>query len=57
MGFVTRLLQQKTIFNVVFQVFTPTAAALFVATGLGLFYYFQYEKRKVQEKKGPFPFA
>ncbi|KAF8554993.1 SCO1 protein [Imleria badia] len=32
-------------------VFTPTAAALFVATGVGLFYYFQYEKRKLQEKK------
>ncbi|KAG6374876.1 SCO1/SenC-domain-containing protein [Boletus reticuloceps] len=32
-------------------VFTPAAAALFVATGVGLFYYFQYEKRKLQEKK------
>ncbi|KAF9236421.1 SCO1/SenC-domain-containing protein, partial [Melanogaster broomeanus] len=32
-------------------VFTPTAAALFVATGVGLFYYFQYEKQKQQERK------
>ncbi|KAF9224489.1 SCO1 protein [Gyrodon lividus] len=32
-------------------VFTPTAAALFVATGAGMFYYFQYEKQKLQEKK------
>ncbi|KAH7888199.1 SCO1/SenC-domain-containing protein [Phlebopus sp. FC_14] len=32
-------------------VFTPKAAAVFVATGVGLFYYFQYEKRKLQEKK------
>ena len=41
-------------FDVVLQVFTPAAAALFVATGVGLFYYFQYEKRKLQEKKGLF---
>ncbi|KAF8131027.1 SCO1/SenC-domain-containing protein [Boletus edulis] len=34
-------------------VFTPAAAALFVATGVGLFYYFQYEKRKLREKKAP----
>ncbi|KIJ07229.1 hypothetical protein PAXINDRAFT_19573 [Paxillus involutus ATCC 200175] len=32
-------------------VFTPAAAALFVATGAGLFYYFQYEKQKLQERK------
>ncbi|KAG8218203.1 h-sco1 [Butyriboletus roseoflavus] len=38
-------------FDVLLQVFTPAAAALFVATGVGLFYYFQYEKQKLQDKK------
>ena len=53
-GCVTRLPQQakEITFDVVLQVFTPAAAALFVVTGVGLFYYFQYEKRKLQEKKG-----
>lgn len=55
----TRLLQQAkaTNLDVLLQVFTPAAAALFVATGVGLFYYFQYEKQKLQEKKGPSPFT
>jgi protein SCO1/2 len=34
------------------QVFTPTAAALFVATGAGLFFYFKSEKEKLLKKKG-----
>jgi hypothetical protein len=33
------------------QVFTPTAAALFIATGAGLFWYFKNEKEKLQQKK------
>lgn len=33
------------------QVFTPKAAALFVGTGLGLFFYFRYEKTKLQEQR------
>ncbi|KAI0773640.1 SCO1 protein [Fomes fomentarius] len=32
-------------------VFTPLAAALFVATGLGLFFYFRNEKEKLAEQK------
>ncbi|EIN04375.1 SCO1 protein [Punctularia strigosozonata HHB-11173 SS5] len=32
-------------------VFTPTAAAIFVATGIGLFWYFKSEKEKLQKKK------
>jgi len=32
-------------------VFTPKAAALFVATGLGLFFYFQHEKIKLLEER------
>ncbi|OAX41091.1 h-sco1 [Rhizopogon vinicolor AM-OR11-026] len=32
-------------------VFTPKAAALFVATGIGLFYYFRYEKQKLLEQR------
>jgi hypothetical protein len=32
-------------------VFTPQAAALFLATGVGLFYYFRNEKAKQQERK------
>ncbi|GJE83951.1 SCO1 protein [Phanerochaete sordida] len=32
-------------------VFTPKAAALFVATGVGLFLYFRYEKQKLIEQK------
>ncbi|TFY53318.1 hypothetical protein EVJ58_g9517 [Rhodofomes roseus] len=32
-------------------VFTPKAAALFVATGVGLFLYFRYEKQTLQERK------
>ncbi|KAG1747059.1 SCO1/SenC-domain-containing protein [Suillus paluster] len=32
-------------------VFTPKAAALFVATGVGLFYYFRYEKQKLLEQR------
>ena len=33
------------------QVFTPKAAALFIATGFGLFLYFRYEKEKLIEQK------
>lgn len=33
------------------QVFTPKAAALFVATGVGLFFYFKYEKQKLVEQR------
>lgn len=32
-------------------VFTPKAAALFVATGVGLFFYFRYEKQKLLEQR------
>ncbi|KAG2069782.1 h-sco1 [Suillus decipiens] len=32
-------------------VFTPQAAALFVVTGVGLFYYFRYEKQKLLEQR------
>ncbi|KAI0751695.1 SCO1/SenC-domain-containing protein [Daedaleopsis nitida] len=32
-------------------VFTPTAAALFVVTGVGLFFYFRNEKEKLQEQR------
>jgi len=32
-------------------VFTPTAAAIFVATGAGLFFYFKSEKEKLLKKK------
>ncbi|KAK7694452.1 hypothetical protein QCA50_001638 [Cerrena zonata] len=32
-------------------VFTPKAAALFVATGLGLFAYFRYEKERLLEQR------
>ncbi|EKM59019.1 uncharacterized protein PHACADRAFT_249182 [Phanerochaete carnosa HHB-10118-sp] len=32
-------------------VFTPKAAALFVATGVGLFFYFRYEKQKLIERR------
>ncbi|KAI0786541.1 h-sco1 [Abortiporus biennis] len=32
-------------------VFTPKAAALFIATGAGLFYYFQYEKARLAEQR------
>ena len=35
-----------------FQVFSPTAAALFIATGAGLFYYFNSEKESLKKKKG-----
>ena len=34
------------------QVFTPASAALFVVTGIGLFYYFRYEKAKLLEERG-----
>jgi hypothetical protein len=34
-----------------YQVFTPKAAAIFVATGIGLYFYFQYEKAKVHEQR------
>lgn len=34
--------------------FTPLAAALFVATGLGLFFYFRNEKEKLAEQKRAF---
>lgn len=32
-------------------VFAPKAAVLFVATGIGLYYYFQHEKQKLLEQK------
>ncbi|KZT36779.1 h-sco1, partial [Sistotremastrum suecicum HHB10207 ss-3] len=32
-------------------VFTPQAAAIFVLTGIGLFYYFKSEKERIQEAK------
>jgi len=32
-------------------VFTPKAAALFVLTGVGLYFYFDYEKRQLQERR------
>ncbi|KZT13188.1 SCO1 protein [Laetiporus sulphureus 93-53] len=32
-------------------VFTPTAAAIFVATGIGLYFYFRYEKQKLHERR------
>ena len=31
----------------VHQVFTPKAAALFVASGIGLYFYFRYEKEQL----------
>ncbi len=31
--------------------FTPKAAAVFVATGVGLYFYFRHEKEKIQEAK------
>lgn len=34
--------------------FTPTAAAIFVATGVGLFFYFQYEKEKLQKQRSEY---
>ena len=37
------------------QVFTPTAAALFVATGVGLFFYFRNEKEKLLEQRRAYP--
>jgi protein SCO1/2 len=33
-------------------VFSPTAAAIFIATGAGLFYYFKSEKESLKKKKG-----
>jgi len=33
-------------------VFSPTAAAIFIATGAGLFYYFNSEKESLKKKKG-----
>jgi protein SCO1 len=33
-------------------VFTPVAAAVFVATGAGLYFYFKSEKEKVLKQKG-----
>ena len=35
----------------IIQVFTPAAAALFVATGVGLFFYFRNEKEKLLEQR------
>lgn len=34
------------------QVFSPAAAAIFIATGAGLFYYFKSEKESLKKKKG-----
>jgi len=33
-------------------VFSPTAAAVFIATGAGLFYYFNSEKESLKKQKG-----
>ena len=38
--------------NDAFQVFSPVAAAIFIATGAGLFYYFNSEKESLKKKKG-----
>jgi hypothetical protein len=35
------------------QVFTPTSAALFIAAGVGLFFYFRHEKQRMLEERGP----
>ncbi|KAF6762404.1 h-sco1 [Ephemerocybe angulata] len=32
-------------------VFTPTSAAIFIAVGVGLFYYFKYEKERLLEER------
>ena len=45
-------LKQSEIYNNWFQVFSPTAAAVFIATGAGLFYYFNSEKESLKKKKG-----
>jgi protein SCO1 len=34
------------------KVFTPKSAALFITTGIGLFFYFRYEKAKLLEQRG-----
>jgi hypothetical protein len=38
-------------FHADIQVFTPKAAALFVAAGVGLFFYFRYEKQQLLEQR------
>jgi hypothetical protein len=45
-------LKEPEICNRAFQVFSPTAAAIFIATGAGLFYYFNSEKELLKAKKG-----
>ena len=32
--------------------FTPTSAAIFVAAGVGLFFYFRHEKARLLEERG-----
>jgi len=36
------------------QVFTPASAALFITAGVGLFFYFRYEKQRLIEERGGF---
>jgi protein SCO1/2 len=38
--------------NMTIKVFTPKSAALFVAAGIGLFFYFRHEKAKLLEQRG-----
>jgi len=44
--------KQPEVYDSVLQVFSPTAAAIFIATGAGLFYYFNSEKESLKKKKG-----
>ena len=44
--------KEREVCNNGFQVFSPTAAAVFIATGAGLFYYFNSEKESLKKKKG-----
>ena len=45
-------LEESGFCNNRFQVFSPTAAAIFIATGAGLFYYFNSEKESLKKQKG-----
>ena len=51
-GVSPRHLKVPEVRNKRFQVFSPTAAAIFIATGAGLFYYFNSEKESLKKKKG-----
>jgi protein SCO1/2 len=37
------------------QALTPKSAALFIAVGIGLFFYFRHEKQKLLEQRGKVP--